>query len=403
MIAPTPDPRGSRWPRNVFLVARREVLFRLRSRVFAIGTVVMVVVVAGAILAAQYLQGGTTSQATAVRVGFSGGSQGLEPSFRSVAAALGRTVTVTVVPDPGTGRAQVEAGTLDMAVGGSATAPTAVVGAGTPAMVEIALDAAAQDARLAAAGLPPDAVASIMAAVPFETVAPVGSSSMESDQRVIAALIVVILLFVSIQMYGIQVAQGVVEEKASRIIEILLATVRPYELLAGKIIGVGLVGLLQLGIVAAAALLAAGLTHGVSIPALGVAEVVTYLAWFLLGFVLYSAAEASVASLVSRPEEIQSATAPVTIVLAGAYVLMFFALPDPTSTWVTLLSFVPLAAPIFMPMRIAEIGVAPWEVALALALTAVAIVGVVRLAGRIYANSAMRTGMRVPLLEAYRG
>jgi ABC-2 type transport system permease protein len=403
MNVPAPDDHARLRPRNVFVVARREILVRLRSRVFAIGTIVMVVLVAGGILAAAYLQAGSTSQPAAVGVAFSGGSRALEPSFRSVAAALGQTVTVTDLPDPGTGRAQVRAGSLDMAVSGSATAPTAVAAASLPSMVEIALDAAVQDARLAAAGLPPAAITSVMAGVPVARVQPAGSSSPVVDQGVFAGLIVAILLFISIEMYGIQVAQGVVEEKATRIIEILLATVRPAELLAGKILGIGLVGLLQLGIVAAAALIAGGFTHAVSIPALGIPEVAGYLAWFLLGFVLYAAAFAAVAALVSRQEEIQGATAPITILLVGSYVLMFFALPDPTSPWVTLLSFVPPAAPIFMSMRIAEVGAVPWQVGLAMMLTAATIVGMVWLAGRIYANSAMRTGKRVPVLEAFRG
>ena len=117
---------------------------RLRSRVFRVFTIVMVVLVAGSVLVAAYLQAGTPSQPAAVRVGFSGGSQALEPSFDSVAVALGQTVTVTKVADPATGRSQVQAGTLDMAVSGSATAPTAVVSESLPAMVEIALDAAAR-------------------------------------------------------------------------------------------------------------------------------------------------------------------------------------------------------------------------------------------------------------------
>jgi len=136
-----------------------------------------------------------------------------------------------------------------------------------------------------------------MAGVPVERVQPAGSTS-PVDQRVVAAVAVAIMLFVSITMYGTFVAQGVVEEKATRIIEILLATVRPTEMLAGKILGIGAVGLLQLGIVAAAALIAGSLDHAVSIPALGIVEVATYLAWFLLGFLLYASAFASVAALV---------------------------------------------------------------------------------------------------------
>ena len=402
MTAKLRGDRASPLPRNIFLVARREMLVRLRSRVFLIGTAVMVVAAAGGVLAASYLHPGKAGQPVAVHVGFSGGSQALEPSFRSVAAALGETVSVATVADATTGRAQVLTGKLDMAVSGSATNPVAVADESLPGMVEIALDAATQDARLAAVGLSPAAIADVTAGVPVRHVQPAGSSN-PLDQRVVAALVVAILLFVSIEMYGILVAQGVVEEKATRIMEIVLATVRPSELLGGKILGIGLVGLLQLAIVAAAALVAGALSHAVSIPALGVVSVACYLAWFVLGFVLYAAAYASVAALVSRQEEVQSATAPITVVIAATYILMFFALPDPTSAWVTLLSFLPPAAPIFMSMRIAEVGVAPWQVLLAMALTVAAIAGVVWVAGRIYARSAMHTGARVRLLEAWRG
>jgi len=399
------QPQGihpSTWPRNVYLIARREILIRLRSRVFPLTTVVMVILVAGGILIASYLNAGTTSEPAPVRVGFSGGSQALEQSFGSVAAALGETVTVTNVPDAGTGRAQVQAGTLDMTVSGSSTAPTAVVSESLPAMVEIALDAAAQDARLAALGLTPEAITSITAGVPFEPVQLTASSS-SAAQNVFVGLAIGILLAISIAMYGNFVAQGVVEEKATRIMEILLATIRPVELLTGKVFGIGFVALLQLGIVAAAALITGGLTHAVSIPALGVVEIASYLVWFLLGFLLYATAYAATAALVSRQEEVSNATAPVSFLLGGSYLLMFFALSNPTSTWVTALSFVPPSAPIFMPLRIAEGATTPWQVGLAMVLTVAAIVGVVWLAGRVYANSAMRIGMRVRFLDALNG
>jgi ABC-2 type transport system permease protein len=242
----------------------------------------------------------------------------------------------------------------------------------------------------------------VMSGVPFETVQPASSSS-GSAQDAFAGLAVAILLFISIAAYGNLVAQGVVEEKSSRTIEVLLATVRPTDLLAGKIAGIGLVGLLQLGLVGAAALLAAGLTEEISVPALGIVQVAAYLVWFLLGFALYASAYAAVAALVSRPEEVQSATAPVTVVLAISYVLMFFALPDPTGPLSTVLSLLPPSAPIFMPMRIAAGAAVPWQVALAMALTVAAIVCVVWLAGRIYANSALHTGPRMRLLDAFRG
>ena len=392
----------SPWRRNVFLVARREILIRLRSRVFAGSTVVMVVLVAGGILAASYFQVGTPSQPTAVHVGFSGGSQALEQSFRSTAAALGETVTVTDVADPGTGRSQVEAGTLDMAVSGTATAPVAVASESLPSLAEIALDAAAQDARLAAAGLTPAAITSIRAVVPVERVQPTGSSK-PFNQGAVAGLVVGILLFMALGMYGNFVSQGVVEEKATRMMEILLATVRPAELLAGKVIGIGLVATLQLGLVAAAALSAGSISHTVSIPALGVVEVGSYLVWFELGFLLYAAAYATVAALVSRQEEVAGATAPISLLLAVSYLLMYFALARPTSPLTTVLSFLPPTAPTLMSVRIAEGLAEPWQVALAMALTLATIGGVVWLAGRVYANSAMRIGARVRFMDAFRG
>jgi ABC-2 type transport system permease protein len=99
----------------------------------------------------------------------------------------------------------------------------------------------------------------------------------------------------------------------------------------------------------------------------------------------------------------RGATAPISVLLSGSYILMFFALSNPTSPWVTALSFVPPAAPIFMPMPIAEVGVAAWQVGLKMALAVAALVALTWLAGRVYATSATRIGMRMPFLEAVRG
>ena len=403
MSSPLPDDHASTWPRNIYLVARREMLIRLRSRVFIATTVVMVVLVAGSVLVASYLQEGTPSQPAAVNVGFSGGSQALEPSFKSVAAALGETVNVTSLPDAATGKSQVEAGSLDMAVSGSAPAPTAVVSNSLPGMVEIALDAAAEDARMAAFGLTPEAITSITAGVPFEPVQPTGSAS-PLNEGAFVGLAVGLILFTALGSAGSQVAQGVVEEKATRIMEILLATVRPSELLAGKVLGIGLVALLQLAMEAAAALLTNAFAHVVSIPALGIVEVGLYFSWFVLGFLLYAAAHATVAALVSRPEQVAGATAPVTIVLLGSFVcsLNLF-LRIPTSPLTTVLSIVPPLAPTLMPMGIAEGIAEPWQVGVAMGLTIATIAGEFWLAGRIYANSAIHTGARMGFSDALTG
>jgi ABC-2 type transport system permease protein len=149
MTAPTSRPTRA-WP-TVFLVARREVRVRLRSRVFTGGTVAMVALVVIGIVVASLLVGRTTT----VRVGFTGGSETLEQDLSVSAAALGQRVTLSTVTDEATGRAQVSAGTLDVLVTGPPTAPTVVVKQSAPAVVQAALERAVASARFTALGIPP--------------------------------------------------------------------------------------------------------------------------------------------------------------------------------------------------------------------------------------------------------
>jgi len=211
------------------------------------------------------------------------------------------------------------------------------------------------------------------------------------------------VLWIALGQYGNMVAQGVVEEKATRMMEILLATIRPTRLLAGKVIGIGLVGLLQLTIVAAAALVAVHVTNVAAIPALGLAVILDDLFWFLLGFLFYATAYASFAALVSRQEEVQSAVAPISILQIVGYLLVYATLPDPSGPLVTVCSLLPPFAPILMAVRMASSDVPFWQVGLAAALTVASIVGLTWLAGRIYANAAMRLGTRVRFMDAFRG
>ena len=387
---------GTRRLPTIALVARREARMRLRSRVFIGGTTVMTVLVVVGIVAVSLLAGKTTP----VRVGFSGGSQALERSFNATAAALGAKVTVSDIADVTAGEAQVTAGTLDVLVTGSATAPTAVVKAAIPSNVESALYLASEAARLSDAGLPPAAVTSAMALVPVQALQP---STPKDTQNLFAGLAVGIVLWIALGIYGSQVAQGVVEEKATRIMEILLATIRPSRLLAGKVIGIGFVGLLQLTIVGVAALVAVQVTNVASIPALGVVGILGDLFWFVLGFLFYATAYSAVAALVSRQEEVQSAIAPMSILQIAGYLLVYAALPNPSGPLAAVCSLLPPFAPILMAVRMAASDVPVWQVGLAAALTIASIVGLTWLAGRMYTNAAMRIGTRVRFMDAFRG
>jgi ABC-2 type transport system permease protein len=384
--------------RTVFLVARREVLVRLRSRVFTGGTVAMVALVVVGIVVASLLAGRTTT----VDVGFTGGSEALEADFIASASSLGQPVSVSTVTDEAAGRAQVSAGTLDVLVTGPPTSPTVVVKQSAPAVVQAALERAVLSARFTALGIAPGVLATVTSGLqaPVDALQP---TNPKATQDRVVALAVGILLFIVLGLYGSQVAQGVVEEKATRIMEILLATIRPSDLLAGKILGIGLVGLLQISIVAAATLVAVAVTNVVTTPALEPAAILGYLVWFVLGFLLYSAGYATLAALVSRPEEVQGAVVPMAVFPIASYLLAYLALANPTSPVVAVASMLPPFAPILMSVRMAGGDVPAWEIGLALVLTVVAIVGLVRLAGRVYANAAMRIGTRVRFKDAFRG
>lgn len=382
----------------VVLVARREILVRLRSRAVVASTLVMVaLVVIGIVLYS--LVGGRTNT---LRVGFSGGAQALEQDFSASLTALGQSVTVSNVADEAAGRSQVSGGTLDVLVTGPATSPTVVVQQSASAVVQAALEQAVLSARFTAAGIPPGVLETVVsgAKAPVDVLQP--KPAQETQNRVIG-LGVAILLWIALGLSGGMVANGVVEEKATRIMEILLATVPPTRLLAGKIAGIGLIGLAQLAIVAAATLAAVAVTHVVTTPALGVEAILGYLLWFLLGYLLYATAYATMAALVSRQEEVQSAVAPIQVFAIGSYLLAYVALVNPSSPLVTIASVLPPFAPILMAVRISGGDVPAWQVGLAMALIVTAIAGLVWLAGRVYANSAMRMGSRVRFMDAFRG
>jgi len=199
------------------------------------------------------------------------------------------------------------------------------------------------------------------------------------------------------------VAAGVVEEKANRIIEILLGTVRPRQLLLGKVLGIGLVGFLQLALLGATALVAVGRTHVINLPNVGVTAIAGGLMWFVLGFFLYALVYAAAGSLVSRQEDLASVTSPLTMLVVGTYLAFFWVEANPTNPIGIALSIIPPLAPILMPARMATGDAQAWQVILAVILTIGEIALLNALAARIYANSVLRIGTRVKLSQAWRG
>lgn len=380
----------------VLLVARREFMTQLRSRGFAIGLVVTLVLFGGVVLLSAWISSNTSSHT----LGVTQQAQGLEPALQQAAQAQDAELTVREVDDA-TGRAQVDSGDLDALLTGSPGAYRLVgldsVGDGLRSIVDSAVQQQVLQSALAGVGVDPDELAG-RSQVGIETLQP---ADPDTGQRLAVALVGTFLLFFSLSGNGSLVATGVVEEKQSRVVELLLATIKPWQLLAGKIFGLGAVGLVQLLILSVICGFGAAAAGLLTVPGAAVGMFVMVVVWYLLGFFLYASLYAAIGSTVSRQEELQSVVAPMIFLLLIPFVLTLNLLPnDPRNGLAAVLSFVPFFSQTVMPARYA-LGVASgWEVLVAAALELLAIVVVVRLAGRVYQNSVLHTGARVRLRDA---
>jgi ABC-2 type transport system permease protein len=173
-------------------------------------------------------------------------------------------------------------------------------------------------------------------------------------------------------------------------------------LLAGKVAGIGLLGLVQMAATAAAALIAAATIRSVDLTAVRAAVLVWAVVWFVLGYALYATLFGALGSLASRPEDAQSVSGPISVILVFVYFVSFAAIGSPDATWAHVVAWFPATAPIAMPTRIAMGAASWWDPLLAMSVTAAAIAGLVVLGGRVYAGAVLRVGPTVNLRDAWR-
>jgi ABC-2 type transport system permease protein len=236
------------------------------------------------------------------------------------------------------------------------------------------------------------------------------------DAEFVVAFFGALMLYMVILLYGIAVMRAVLEEKTSRIVEILISTLKPWQLMLGKVLGVGSVGLTQLGIWVGIGVVA----FMFGLPALMAARpelvdpqmlaqatptiglVAIFAALFFLGFFLYSALYAAVGAMCSAEEEVQQAQMPVTMLMVFSVVLLMPCVQDPTGMLATTLSLIPFFTPVLMFGRVAAGGVPAWQIAASLVLMVVAIGGVAWVAGRIYRVGILMQGKRPTFPELWR-
>jgi ABC-2 type transport system permease protein len=271
--------------------------------------------------------------------------------------------------------------------------------------------------RLQRAGVDPQLVARASIPLRLETCkisrgATCGESAAQSFSL---AYFMGIILYTAILLYGINVMSSVLEEKTTRIVEVLVSSLRPFQLLLGKVLGVGAVSIFQFLIwgVAGRLLLArrspvaaagdvAGADELFQMPHVTGATFAVFMAYFLGGFFLYSAMFAAVGAMSSTEQEARQAQQPVSWMLVLSFISMFAMLNDPGSTLAVTLSLIPFSSPVAMPVRWAAGNLPASELALSLAILLVAIVAVTWIAARIYRVGILMTGKRPNLKELVR-
>ena len=385
--------------RQSWLVALRELRERSRSRAFQASVIAMVVVVAGVILLPSLIGSDNTKD-----IGVTGSVRTeLAATIDAQSRAVGVTSHLHRYATLGEGRRAVRDGTVDvLVVDGRRLEWRRQNDEQLRAVVTGAIQLMAVRDRAAEAGISPDRMLAILAPVSVKNVE-IGSVAGRSPDDETAAFIMTIVLFMTITTYGAMVLSGVVEEKASRVVEVLLARMPARNLLAGKIAGIGLLGLGQITVTAGVALVAASAVDTFDVPAVRGTVLAWIVVWFVLGYALYATVFGALGSLASRVEDAQSVAGPVSVVLIAGYFVSFAAIGSPNTIWARAVSYLPVTAPLAMPNRLAMGTAAWWEPLVAVVLTLAAIAWLVWVGGRVYSRAVLHNGPSLRLRDAWAG
>lgn len=381
----------------VRLVAGRELGERLRAKSFYALTGLLVVAIL-AIGVVSQLAGDDGPEA--LDVGITGPvASELERSIVQAAEVFERGADVSTFDDADAARAALDDDEIDVAViaGQNQAVFAETVDQQTLAILQQAWSSVEVQRSLADAGLDQAQIVDALSTAPLDATTADGED--DGNLATFTGTMAAILLFISLQTFGNYVLVGVVEEKSTAVVELLLVRARADQMLAGKVIGIGAAAMLQFAIALLAAVVSL-LVSGVDVPGEVWSAVPMTLVWFLLGYALYSTLFALAGSLVSRQEDAQAASAPILTVLIGAYMLVFFFGFVPDSTASTVMSLIPPLAPLLMPMRMAAGAASMVEVVVALALLVGAILAAWKLTGRIYEQVLLQRGTRISWREA---
>jgi ABC-2 type transport system permease protein len=431
--------------KKIFAVVRREFVERVRTRVFVISTLLVPVLFVGVALLPGLMSGSNHSTRLAIVDASSAGvgarfAEALQqeklgeqadaaPRYRTqVFPAAGRLEVVrdSLIAKTGFGRQRTTDNWDGVLVLTDATLADGklmyyggnVGGMETMSRLQRSLSQVLASWRLGQSGIDPALVRAAMARADLQTIKVsdgklVGQSG---EQSFMLAYGMGFILYIAILLYGQQTMTSVIEEKTSRIMEVLASSLTPFQMLLGKVLGVGAAGLLQMAIwggsvallasqrmhLAALAGMSAESMQALPIPELPPVLLAVFLLYFALGFLLYGALYAAVGAMCNTIQETQQYALFITMFILVGFFAMFAVIRDPSSQIGATLSLVPFFAPFVMPVRWSMTSVAPMELALSLGLMLAALLACVWLAGRIYRTGILMYGKKPSLREVWR-
>lgn len=394
--------------RPVWMVARRELKQRIKSRTYRITTVILMLLVLGGIIIPQMLDDG---DGTTYDLGLVGeNSAELLGTLDVLATAAEARVDTRLFEDVAEAELALQEDKIEaFLVDGKEYVTNEPVlrvfaFAGNRGLSSL-VAGAAQTLRLqelaAAAGVSVEEIAGLLTENPLE-LRSLEPFDPNRETNTIVSFAGLILLYIGILSYGAWTLNGVIEEKTNRVVEVLMSALRPHQLMAGKVIGIGLLGIGQLLAVLITAAVAALSVDLIDIPDVSVGLIGSLLLWFVLGFSFFSVAYAAAGALVSRLEEAQSVATPLTLVGVAGYFAAFAVIENPDGVVAKVTTLLPPVAPFVVPIRQAQDAIAVWESLLSVALMLAATYGLIRLAGRVYSGAILNVGARVKVRDAWR-
>ncbi|MCH5643159.1 MULTISPECIES: ABC transporter permease [unclassified Gordonia (in: high G+C Gram-positive bacteria)] len=384
---------------SIALIAQREITTRVRTRSFVATTaILMIVIIAGLIVWSVFSGGGDSKE----RIGLVGNDSTLTAAITAVGDQSGTPVTVVTLASTDQARDRVADGDLEaVVVTGPNSSYTLISKDGIEESLSGVLRGAIAQTELAR-GLAARNVDATTLPQPSISMSETEPADPAVGQRIVVAIVGSMLLITAIMMGGNMIAVGVVEEKTSRIVELLLATIKPLHLMWGKIIGIGVVALGQMVLLGITALIAGTATGMLTIAGTALGMFAAVLIWFLLGFVFFATLYAAAGAMVSRQEEIGSTITPLTILSLAVMYSGIFGIQALDSTFIQTLSWIPPFSSVLIPIRIATGDTDPVQIVVSLLLMVAACVIATWLAAKVYQRSILRTGSRVKWGEALR-